>query len=59
MLVADSSYARPELLWAMMRLSNPTMMFVRFRMDIALFAPASERRLVPTGGVNPAKARDY
>jgi hypothetical protein len=42
--VADSSYACLDLLWAMLRLTNPITMVVRFRMDAALFAPAPERK---------------
>ncbi len=42
--VADSSYACLDLLWAMLRLTNPITMVVRFRRDAALFAPAPERK---------------
>ena len=43
--VADSSYACLGLLWAIIKVTNPITMVVRFRMDAALFAPAPERKL--------------
>lgn len=42
--VADSSYATLELLGRMIRLPNPITMVVRFRLDAALYEPASPRR---------------
>ena len=41
--VGDNSYAAINFLWRMTQLSNPLTMVVRFRMDAALYEPASPR----------------
>lgn len=47
--VADSSYAVIEFLWRMTQLAKPIIMVVRFRMDAALYEPASPRPLKAKG----------
>jgi len=42
--VADNSYAVIKFLWQMTQLPNPITMVVRFRMDAALYEPASPRQ---------------
>jgi hypothetical protein len=42
--VADNSYAVIEFWWRMTQLPNPIIMVVRFRMDAALYEPASPRK---------------
>ncbi len=42
--IADQSYAVIEFLWQMTQLPNPITMVVRFRMDAALYEPASPRK---------------
>jgi hypothetical protein len=41
--VADNSYAVIEFLWQMTQRANPITMVLRFRMDAALYEPASPR----------------
>lgn len=43
-VVADASYAVIVLLWRLRQLSNPISMIVRFRLDAALYEPATPRR---------------
>lgn len=42
-IVADSSFAVINLLWQLRQVKNPVAMIVRFRMDAALYEPASKR----------------
>lgn len=43
-VVADASYAVIVLLWRLRQLSNPISMIVRFRLDAALYEPATPHR---------------
>ena len=43
-VVADSGFAVLELLWRMTQLANPICMVTRFRLDAALYQPASPRQ---------------
>jgi hypothetical protein len=55
--VADSSYAVLDLLARMTRLPNPMTMVVRFRMDAALYEPASPRQPGQLGRTRKKGAR--
>jgi len=53
-VVADSSFAALELLWALCQMSRPVHIITRLRLDAQLYRPAPLRRsnkwAVPEGG---------
>jgi len=44
MVVADSSFAALELLWALCQMSRPVHIITRLRLDAQLYRPAPLRR---------------
>jgi len=59
-VVADSSFAALELLWALCQMSRPVHIITRLRLDAQLYRPAPLRRsnkwAVPEGGRTGLKA---